>query len=147
MTSTQTTTESDGFTPEERAAMKERAAELRAEKGGKKKEAGLQALLEKIAEMPKADQEIAAGLHTLVSEIAPELEPKTWYGMPAYARDGAVLLFMQPADKFGSRYSTIGFNDNAKLDEGDLWPTGFAVTTFTPAVRKRIAELVTKSLG
>jgi uncharacterized protein YdhG (YjbR/CyaY superfamily) len=138
---------SGGFTAEEKAAMKERAAELRAQKGGRKKEADLQTLLDKIAEMPPADQEVAAGLHTLVTETAPELEPRTWYGMPAYARNGKVLLFLQPAEKFGTRYCTLGFNDNAQLDDGDMWPTGYAVTQLTPAVRERVAALVTRAVG
>lgn len=135
-------TDTGGFTAEEKAAMKERAAELRAQKGGRKKEADLQALLDTIAAMPPADQEVAAGLHTLITETAPQLDPRTWYGMPAYARDGQVLVFLQPADKFGTRYCTLGFNDNARLDDGDMWPTGFAVTRLTPAVRQRISELV-----
>jgi uncharacterized protein YdhG (YjbR/CyaY superfamily) len=138
---------SGGFTAEERAAMKERAAELRAQKGGRKKEAELQGLLDKIAEMPEGDQEVAAGLHTLVTEVAPQLQPRTWYGMPAYARDGAVLLFLQPAEKFGTRYCTLGFNDGARLDDGDMWPTGFAVTRLTPAVRETITALVRKAVG
>lgn len=141
------TSKTDGFTAQERAAMKERAAELRAQKGGKKKEANLQALLDKVAELPPADQKIAAGVHALVTELAPELEARTWYGMPAWARDGDILLFVQPAEKFGTRYSTIGFNDNAQLDDGQMWPTGFAVTTFSPAVRERVAELVRRALG
>lgn len=127
--------------------MKERAAELRAQKGGKKKEANLQALLDKIAELPPADRQIAAGVHALVTELAPELEARTWYGMPAWARDGDILLFVQPAAKFGTRYSTIGFNDNARLDDGPMWPTGFAVTTFSPEVRDRVAGLVRRALG
>lgn len=142
-----TDTRTDGFTAEERAAMKERAAELRAQKGGRKKEANLTALLEKVAELPPAEQEIAAAVHTLVTELAPQLEARTYYGMPAWAEDGSVLLFVQPASKFGTRYSTLGFNDNARLDDGELWPTSFAVPALTPAVQDRIAELVRRAVG
>lgn len=136
-----------GFSEAEREAMKERAAELRAEKGGKKKADNLQALLDKVAELEGPDQEIAAAVHTIVSEVAPDLAARTWYGMPAWERDGAVLVFVQPAGKFGTRYSTLGFNDNAALDDGDLWATGFAVTKVTPAVRKKMVELITKATG
>ena len=136
-----------GFSEAEREAMKERAAELRAEKGGKKKADNLQALLDKVAELEGPDQEIAAKVHTIVTEVAPDLAARTWYGMPAWERDGAVLVFVQPAGKFGTRYSTLGFNDNAALDDGDLWATGFAVTKVTPAVRKKMVELITKATG
>lgn len=137
----------DGFTAEERAAMKERAAELRAQKGGRKKEANLQAVIDKIAELNSPDQEIAAGVHTLVSQLATDLEARTWYGMPAWARDGDILLFVQPAEKFGTRYSTLGFNDNAQLDDGDLWPSAYAVPAWTPAVEKQVAQLIRRAVG
>lgn len=136
-----------GFSEAELAAMKERAAELRSEKGGKKKADGLQSLFDKIAEMPAGDKEVAVAVHQIVSEVAPDLEPRTWYGMPAYAKQGAVLIFLQPAAKFETRYSTLGFNDNAALDEGDLWPTSFAIGGITDAVREQIAELVRRAIG
>jgi len=104
-------------------------------------------LLDKVAELEGPDQEIAATVHTIVTEVAPDLAARTWYGMPAWERDGAVLVFVQPAGKFGTRYSTLGFNDNAALDDGDLWATGFAVTKVTPAVRKKMVELITKATG
>lgn len=136
-----------GFSTAEREAMRERAAELRAEKGGKKKADNLQSLLDKVAELPSPDQEIAATVHRIVSEVAPDLDARTWYGMAAWERDGAVLVFVQPASKFGTRYSTLGFNDNADLDDGDMWPAGFAVQKMTPSVKKRIVELVTRAVG
>jgi len=132
-----------GFTKEERAAMKERAKELKAEKERTDRES---ALLEKIAEMPEEDRVIGERIHAIVKENAPVLTPKLWYGMPAYARDGKIVCFFQAADKFGSRYSTFGFNDTANLDEGELWPTAFAVKKLTPAVEKEIAALVKKAV-
>jgi uncharacterized protein YdhG (YjbR/CyaY superfamily) len=136
--------ESDGFSAEERAAMKERAAELRAEgKQGAKKADGLQELLAKIAEMAPTDRALAERVHVTVTANAPELSPKTWYGMPAYANaDGKVVVFFQDAGKFKYRYSTIGFQEAAKLDDGDLWPISYALTNWTPAVEKKVAALV-----
>ena len=138
------TSGSDGFTAEERAAMKERAAELRAEgKKGAKKADGLQAVLDRIAGMAPEDRALAERVHAAVTATAPDLSPKTWYGMPAYADvDGKVVVFFQDAGKFSARYSTLGFNDTANLDDGDLWPVSFALTGWTPAVEKQVVELV-----
>jgi uncharacterized protein YdhG (YjbR/CyaY superfamily) len=135
---------STGFTAEERAAMKERAAELRAEgKKGAKKADGLKAVLDRIAEMAPADRALAERVHMVVTENAPQLSPKTWYGMPAYAdADGKVVVFFQDAGKFSSRYASLGFNDTAKLDDGDLWPVSFALTGWSPAVEEKVVELV-----
>ena len=137
-------TESDGFSAEERAAMKERAAELRAEgRKGAKKADGLQALLDSLAEMAPDDRGLAERVHVAVTEHAPELLPKTWYGMPAYANaDGKVVIFFQPAGKFSYRYSTLGFQDTANLDDGDLWPVAFALVAWGPEVEKKVVELV-----
>jgi uncharacterized protein YdhG (YjbR/CyaY superfamily) len=141
-------TSTGGFTAEERAAMKERARELKAEERASKSRAeGERTLLAKIAEMPKADRALAERVHAIVTESAPELMPKTWYGMPAYAKDGKVLCFFQSADKFGSRYATFGFNDTANLDEGTMWPTSFALTKLTAAVEARIAALVKQAVS
>jgi len=139
---------SAGFTDEERAAMKERARELKAEKrrGGRSSKAdGERELLGKLAEMPTADRSMGERLHAIIKENAPELSPKTWYGMPAYAKDGKVVCFFQGAAKFKSRYSTLGFNDAANLDEGAMWPTSFALKELTAAEEERIAELVRKA--
>ncbi|UYM04751.1 iron chaperone [Solicola gregarius] len=145
---TNTGTDSDGFTAEERAAMKERAQELRPTKRrGSKKVDGETALLEKIAEMPPADRAIAERIHAIVTEAAPELEAKTWYGMPAYAKNGKVVCFFQSADKFKARYATLGFNDPANLDDGTMWPTSFAVTKLTAADEKKVGALVRKAVG
>ena len=137
-------TESDGFSAEERAAMKQRAAELRAEgKKGAKKADGLQALLDSLAEMAPDDRGLAERVHVTVTENAPELLPKTWYGMPAYANaDGKVVIFFQPSGKFSYRYSTLGFQDTANLDDGDLWPVAFALVAWGPEVEKKVVELV-----
>jgi uncharacterized protein YdhG (YjbR/CyaY superfamily) len=137
-------TESDGFSAEERAAMKERAAELRAEgKKGAKKADGLQAILDRIAEMAPEDRALAERVHVTVTEIAPDLTPKTWYGMPAYANaDGKVVVFFQDAGKFNYRYSTLGFQDAANLDDGDLWPVSYALRKWSPVVEKKVVELV-----
>jgi uncharacterized protein YdhG (YjbR/CyaY superfamily) len=142
-------TESDGFTPEERAAMKERAAELRAEgKKGAKKADGLQAVLDRIAEMAPDDRALAERVHMTVTANAPELAPKTWYGMPAYANaDGKVVLFFQDSGKFGYRYSTLGFQDAANLDDGDLWPVSYALHQWSPAVEKQVVELVQAAIS
>ncbi len=138
------TTESDGFSAEERAAMKERAAELRAEgKKGAKKADGLQAVLDAIAKMAPEDRALAERVHVAVTGNAPALTPKTWYGMPAYANeDGKVVVFFQDAGKFSYRYSTLGFQDAANLDDGDLWPVSYALRQWSPAVEKRVVELV-----
>jgi uncharacterized protein YdhG (YjbR/CyaY superfamily) len=149
--STKTATATDktyeGFTDEERAAMKERARELKAAsrrgRGAKADEES--AVLAKIAEMPESDRVIAERLHALVKASAPALSPKLWYGMPAYARDGKVVCFFQAAQKFNTRYSTFGFNDAANLDEGAMWPTAFAVTELTADDEARISALVKKA--
>jgi uncharacterized protein YdhG (YjbR/CyaY superfamily) len=133
--------QSAGFSAAEKAAMKERARELKRGKAGG--EADLKA---KIAEMPKADREIAKGLHELVSSVAPDLAPKTWYGMPAWAdAEGKVVCFFQSAAKFKSRYATLGFSDRAKLDSGALWPTSFALTELGAAEQKKIATLLRRA--
>ena len=136
--------ESDGFTAEERAAMKARAAELRAEgRKGAKKADGLQAVLDAIGEMPPEDRAIAERVHVTVTANAPDLTPKTWYGMPAYANsDGKVVVFLQAAGKFNTRYSTLGFQDAANLDDGDMWAASFAVARWSPAVEEKVAALV-----
>ena len=131
-----------GFTAEERAAMKERARELR---GGKAD--GESDVLAKIAEMPKADRALAKRIHALVKASAPGLSPRTWYGMPAYAKDGKVVCFFQSADKFKSRYATLGFSDRANLDEGTMWPTSFALKELTAADEARIGALVEKAVS
>ncbi|HEX8298323.1 MAG TPA: hypothetical protein VF594_04115 [Rubricoccaceae bacterium] len=137
-----------GFTADERAAMKERARELKAEARAKAGRAdGERDVLDKIAEMPPPDRILAEGLHALVAATAPALVPKTWYGMPAYARDGKVVCFFQAAQKFKARYATVGFSDEAALDDGVLWPTAFAVTEWTPAVEARLADLIQRAAG
>jgi uncharacterized protein YdhG (YjbR/CyaY superfamily) len=137
-------TESDGFSAEERAAMKERAAELRAEgKKGAKKAEGLQAVLDRIAQMAPEDRALAERVHVTVTATAPELSPKTWYGMPAYANeDGKIVVFFQDAGKFSYRYSTLGFQDAANLDDGDMWPVSYALQQWSPLVEKKVIELV-----
>ncbi|PWU48036.1 hypothetical protein DLE60_04610 [Micromonospora globispora] len=139
-----TKTESDGFSAEERAAMKERAAELRAEgKKGTKKADELQAVLDRIAQMAPEDRALAERVHMTVTATAPQLSPKTWYGMPAYANaDGKVVVFFQDSGKFNYRYSTLGFQDAANLDDGDLWPVSYALQKWSPAVEKKVVELV-----
>jgi uncharacterized protein YdhG (YjbR/CyaY superfamily) len=138
------TTEAGGFSAEERAAMKQRAAELRAEgRSGAKKADGLQALLDAIAKMTPEDRALAERVHVTVSAAAPDLLPKTWYGMPAYTNaDGKVVLAVKNAGKFGQRYTTMEFQDPAHLDDGDMWPVSFALTRWTPEVEARVAELV-----
>ncbi len=137
-------TESGGFTAEERAAMKARAAELRAEgKKGAKKADGLQEVLDKIAEMAPDDRALAERVHMTVTATAPDLSPKTWYGMPAYANaDGKVVVFFQDSAKFKYRYSTLGFQEAANLDDGDLWPVAYALQKWSAVVEKKVAELV-----
>ena len=133
-----------GFTAEERAAMRERARELKA---AKNKEEAERDVLAKIAEMPKADRVMAERIHAIVKASAPDLSPRTWYGMPAYANeDGKIVCFFQSAAKFKSRYATFGFNDSAKLDAGSMWPTGFALKGVTAAEEKKIAVLVKKAV-
>lgn len=138
----------DGFTADERAAMKDHAQELKAAKkrGGKTSAADGEAdILAKIAEMAEADRLLAERVHALVKEAAPHLTPKLWYGMPAYAKDGKIVCFFQSAGKFKARYATLGFNDPARLDDGTMWPTAFALTTLTAADEQRIAELVARA--
>jgi uncharacterized protein YdhG (YjbR/CyaY superfamily) len=136
--------ESDGFTAAERAAMKQRAAELRAEgKQGAKKADGLQAALDAIAKMAPDDRAVAERVHATVTATAPELSPKTWYGMPAYTNeDGKVVVSFKNSGKFNTRYSTLEFQDAANLDDGDLWPVSFALQKWSPAVERKVAELV-----
>jgi uncharacterized protein YdhG (YjbR/CyaY superfamily) len=137
-------TRSGGFSAQERAAMKERAAELRAEgKKGAKAADGLQAVLDRIAEMAPEDRALAERVHVTVTATAPELFPRTWYGMPAYANaDDKVVVFFQDAGKFNYRFATLGFQDAANLDDGDMWPVSYAVKKWSPAVEKRVVELV-----
>lgn len=146
---TKTQKSTDGFTKEERAAMKERAKEVKAEARQKKnREEGERDLLEKIAEMPEPDRGMASRLHELVTTNAPDLMPKTWYGMPAYANsDGKVVCFFQSADKFGARYATFGFNDTANLDDGAMWATAFALKGLTAIEEERIAALVKQAVS
>ena len=139
---------SKGFTDEERAAMKERAKELKAEaRASKDKADGERAVLAKIAEMPGPDRAMAERLHAIIKASAPALSPKTWYGMPAYAKDGKVVCFFQSAQKFKSRYATFGFSDEANLDEGAMWPTSFALKELTAADEARIGALVKKAVS
>ena len=133
-----------GFSAEERAAMKERARELKAEERWKKdRAAGEKAVLDKIATMPGPDRTMANRLHAVIKAAAPDLSPKTWYGMPAYANeDGKVVVFFQDSGKFSYRYSTLGFQDAANLDDGDLWPVAYALQKWSPVVEKKVVELV-----
>ena len=132
------------FTAEERAAMRERAKEL---KSSADEAAGESDVLAKIAEMPERDRTMAEQLHAIVKASAPALSPRTWYGMPAYAKDGNVICFFQSAQKFKTRYATFGFSDKANLDEGAMWPTAFAVMELTPEVEARLAALVKKAVA
>lgn len=138
-----------GFSDDEKAAMKERAREVKAaERAGKDRAEGEKALLAKIAEMPEPDRSMATRLHAIVTASAPSLFPKTWYGMPAYANeDGKIVCFFQSADKFKARYATFGFNDVALLDDGPMWPTSFALKELTDAGEARISALVKKAVG
>src|SRR5215475_14953915 len=149
MPATDATTESSGFSAAERAAMKKRAAELRAEgKKGAKQADGLQAVLDSITEMAPADRALAERVHVTITTAAPELSPKTWYGMPAYANaDGKIVVFFQNAGKFNYRYSTLGFQDTANLDDGDVWPVTYALNKWSPAVEKKVTELVTAAIS
>ena len=144
MPATTITTETDGFSAAERAAMKQRAAELRAEgKNGAKRADGLQAVLDSIAAMGPKDRALAERVHVTLTAHAPDLSPKTWYGMPAYANaDGKVVVAFKNAGKFGQRYSTLEFQDPARLDDGDVWPVSFAIQKWSPTVEKKVAELV-----
>ena len=132
----------DGFSAEERKAMRERAAELKAAKKGAEAEADV---LAKIAEMDDADRAIAEGLHALVKDLMPDVACKTWYGFPSYLKGKDIVVFYQPAAKFGTRYGTLGFNDAAALDDGDTWPTAYALTTWNAGVEKRVRALVSKA--
>jgi uncharacterized protein YdhG (YjbR/CyaY superfamily) len=139
---------STGFTDEERAAMKERAKELKAEaRAGKDREGGERDLLAKIAEMQGPDRVMATRLHAIIKASAPSLSPRTWYGMPAYAKDGKVLCFFQSAQKFNARYATLGFSETASLDEGAMWPTAFALKELSGAEEARISALVKRAVG
>jgi len=137
-------TTSEGLSKEERDAVKQRAKELREqEKAGKNREAGLKSVLDAIAALEPDDRALAEGLHKVVSEVAPELVPKTYYGMPGYANaEGKIVVFIQASGKFKTRYSTVGFEDRAKLDDGDIWPIGFALLNWTPEVEKKLTALV-----
>jgi uncharacterized protein YdhG (YjbR/CyaY superfamily) len=142
-------TDSDSFSAEERAAMKKRAAELRAEsKKGAKKADELQAVLDSIAQMAPQDRALAERVHMTVTATAPELYPKTWYGMPAYANEaGKVVVFFQDSGKFKYRYSTLGFQDAANLDDGDLWPVSYALQKWSPVVEQKVADLVKAAIS
>ena len=142
-TTKRTSTSSKGFTAEEKAAMKERAKELKAEAA---KADGEKALLEKVAEMKGSDKVIATRLHAIITAAAPSLSPKTWYGMPAYAKDGKILCFFQSASKFDARYATFGFSDEANIDDGAMWPTSWALKELTAAEEKKIIALVKKAV-
>ncbi len=135
--------DNSGFSAEEKAAMKERAKELKA---AKSRAAGEADVLAKIAEMPEADRVLAERIHALVAEHAPQLQARTWYGMPAYALEGKVVCFFQDAAKFKYRYATLGFQDSAHLDDGDMWATTFAIAAMTPAVEAQILELLRRAL-
>lgn len=140
-------TKNDGFSAEERAAMRERAKEAKAEaRRAKDSEVGERDVLAKIAEMEGTDRTLAEGIHAIVRATAPALTPKTWYGMPAYAKDGKIVCFFQSAAKFKARYATLGFNEDAALDDGTMWPTAFAVTALTPADKKAITALVERAV-
>jgi uncharacterized protein YdhG (YjbR/CyaY superfamily) len=141
-----TADDATGFTADERAAMKERARELQAGRGKGGKADGERDLRAKIAEMPSHDRAMAERLHAIITQHAPMLTPKTWYGMPAYAKDGKVLCFFQSADKFKARYATFGFNDTANLDDGAMWPISFALHELTPATEAAITSLVQRAV-
>ncbi|KPV50480.1 hypothetical protein SE17_26710 [Kouleothrix aurantiaca] len=136
------------FTAEERAAMKERAKELKAEERENKNRAeGERDVLEKIAELPEPERTMAGQLHELIKASAPVLVPKTWYGMPAYAKDGKIVCFFQSAQKFNTRYATLGFSDEARIDQGGMWPTAYALTQLTPAEEETIRALVKRAVS
>jgi uncharacterized protein YdhG (YjbR/CyaY superfamily) len=142
-------TTTEVWTDEERAAMQEHVKDMKkSARRGKATEADGEAdLLEKVAEMPPSDRAMAERIHAIIKETAPDLESRTWYGMPAYARDGKVVCFFQPAIKFKARYATLGFNDAATLDDGSMWPTSWALTKLTPADEKQVAQLVKRAVG
>lgn len=142
-------TSADGLSQEERDAVKDRAKELRAQaKAGKNREAGTKAVLEAIGKLDGTDRKLGDALHKLVSEVAPDLVPKTFYGFPAYANAaGKVVIFLQPASKFKTRYATINFDETANLDDGDVWPTSFAVLDWTPAIEERFTALVRQAVS
>jgi len=149
MTTTKSSTKTAAaFTDEERAAMKERAAEVKAARTASGKKAdGDAEVRAKIAELPDEDRELADRVHALITEAAPDLTPRTWYGMPAYAKDGKVVVFFQPASKFKARYSTLGFNDTANLDDGSMWPSAYALTKLTQADEKKLVALIRQSVS
>jgi uncharacterized protein YdhG (YjbR/CyaY superfamily) len=148
MSAKKATQKSEGFTDEERAAMKERARELKADaRANKKKAEGESDVLAKIAEMPESDRAMAERLHEIIKASAPELSPKTWYGMPAYAKDGKVVCHFQSAQKFNTRYATFSFSDKANLDEGAMWPTSFALKELTDTEEAKIGALVKRAVG
>ena len=140
-------TRSNGFTAEERAAMKERSRELKAAGRARRQADGESDVLAKIAEMQGTDRVMAERLHALIKASAPELSPRTWYGMPAYAKDDKVLCYFKPAEKFKTRYATLGFSDKANLDEGAMWPVEFALTAWTGTEEKRISALVKRAMS
>lgn len=147
-TKSTTNTSDSGFSEDELAAMKQRAAELRAEKkGGAKKADEAEACVEAIMALPQPDRGLAEAIHRIVLDVAPELDPKTWYGFPSYARDGKVVVFFKPASKFKTRYATLGFEEAAQLDDGAMWATSFAVLEVGPAEEKVIRTLVKKARG
>jgi len=141
-----TDAEAQTFTEEERAAMRERAKEQRRSRRASKAD-GERDVLEKIAEMDEPDRSMAERIHAIIKESAPDLTPRTWYGMPAYAKNGSVVCFFQSAGKFKTRYATLGFNDSANLDDGTMWPTAYALKELTPAAEERIRELVKKAVS
>jgi len=141
-----TDAEAQTFTEEERAAMRERAKEQRRSRRASKAD-GERDVLEKIAEMDEPDRSMAERIHAIIKESAPELTPRTWYGMPAYAKNGSVVCFFQSAGKFKTRYATLGFNDSANLDDGTMWPTAYALKELAPAAEERIRELVKKAVS
>ncbi|MGW7270765.1 iron chaperone [Streptomyces sp. NPDC054864] len=151
MTTTQKTAKFDGFTDEERGAMKARAQELKASarRGSRADKAAQEeaAVVEKIAEMQESDRVMAERIHAVIKENVPELAPKLWYGMPSYAKDGKVVCFFQSAQKFGARYATFGFSDKANLDDGAMWPASYALTELTTEGESRIAALVRNAVG
>jgi uncharacterized protein YdhG (YjbR/CyaY superfamily) len=144
MPATKTSKKSDGFTAEEKAAMRERARELKAAANDAEAE---KEVLAKIAEMPDADRVMAERLHALIKETVPDIAPRTWYGMPAYARDGKTICFFKPAAKFKARYATLGFSDKANLDDGVMWATEFALTELTPDAEARVTALVKQAVS
>lgn len=140
-------TKASDWSDEEKAAMKERARELKADKSKRSKASDEQSVIDKIGEMPEAERAIAARLHEMIRDEFPELHAKTWYGMPAYQVNGKTLVFFQSAHRFDSRYSTIGFSDTAKLDDGAFWPTAFALIEMDSKVEPQIRELINKAIG